>query len=125
MSLSFEKFVFLKNQKNSELDIRIITDSMAPWIMAGAYTKVKIIGIEDIEPWDIVVFWKKDILICHIFFKREGDVFYTFPLNRNEKLTRFDEPNPVSHLLGVVIDPKFGFLQKLYFKWKSRKILKV
>lgn len=125
MSLSFEKFVFLKNQKNAELDIRIITGSMAPWIMAGSYTKVKIVGIEEVKPWDIVVFWRKDILICHIYFKRDDAVFYTFPLNHNQKLTRFDEPNPINHLLGVVIDPKFGFFQKLYFKWKSRKIFMV
>lgn len=106
------KFLYIKDKKGI-LDIQIISGSMEPFIATNEMIKVKVCDVEDLNSHDIVVFWKEDYLICHIFMKSDEKLIYTKGLANKD----YDEPTNRKFLLGKVIEPKFRWYQRFLIKY--------
>lgn len=119
MNYSYKKFLTLKRSQAKEIKANILSNSMEPWLRVDDQVTAKLIDYKEIEPFDIILFWRRDIFICHVFLKMEGDFLLTKPLRGN----KMDPPIHKSHFLGVVIDPKFSWFHKLILKLTTKKIL--
>lgn len=122
MNYSYKHFLKLKSKINKTINTRVVSDSMSPWIQTGAYIKVKICPLEEAKPWDVVLFWRKDKFICHILKEKNLSTFRTFPLRDLQHFVTLDAPSHRSNFLGVVTEPRFGFLQRLLLKLRFRKV---
>jgi hypothetical protein len=89
---------------------------MEPWINLGERITVEVRKPEDLKPCDIILFWRKNILICHVFLRIEDNFLITKPL-RGKIL---DPPSHITNLLGVVVSPKFPWFQKILLKFLSK-----
>lgn len=118
MKYSFPEFVAHKKAGGTK-SVQIISGSMLPWIGVNETISVECCQPVDLKPMDIIVFWIKDIYICHIYLKTENNHLVTIGLNNKD----FDKPTHVNFLLGKVVDPKFGFIRTLLLKLKFRKML--
>ena len=123
MSCSYSQFTFLKLKQNKKIETRVVSGSMSPWIQAGATVTLEVCDYEKAKPWDIIIFWREDKLICHILKKKTRDYFQTFPLYNLDYSSILDPPSHHSNFLGVVCEPEFGFIQKLVLRFKFRKML--
>ena len=117
MKWNYKQFQLLKKKLHQTLDVRIISSSMEPWILTGSYVKVKIVRYEAIKPHDIVVYWRAEKLICHIVKRTYPSYFITSALNQPSKNKREDPPIHRENFLGVVIEPRFGFVRQFLLRF--------
>ena len=95
MKYSFTEFVAHKKAGGTK-SVQIISGSMQPWIGVNETILVECCTPSDLKPMDIIVFWIKDIYICHIYLKTEKNHLITIGLNNTE----FDKPTQENFLLG-------------------------
>lgn len=119
MNYSYNEFLSLKKRKGQSIKANISSNSMSPWLRSGDIVDAKVCNLKEVNPFDIVLFWRKNTFICHVFLKVEENFIFTKPLSGNE----IDPPTHKSNLLGVVHKPKFSFFQKTILKLTTRKIL--
>lgn len=109
---SFKEFINIKKNLSKTFDVQILSGSMEPWIATNETITVKKCSPEELRPFDIIVYWKNDIFICHIFISLDENIIQTKPLTQNKSDPPFDK----SFLLGKVISPKFRWYHKLLLK---------
>lgn len=115
MKVSYEDFKELKKNFDKFTKVRIITPSMEPLILINDMVVISPLpkDLNDIRPYDILVFWQKNKLICHFFIKKENGMYITRGLNNKEK----DEPVQEDHLYGIVVKPKVGRIKRFFLKF--------
>ena len=86
---------------------------MEPWIHKNESIKIKSVSPDKLKPYDIVVFWKKNILVCHVYIKSMNGYIITQSLNSKN----YDTPTKDFFVLGVVTDPSFKWYHKALFKY--------
>lgn len=118
MNYSYNNFIQLKKSPRTSVKANILSSSMEPWLRIDDQVTVKTAKAEELKPFDIILFWRKDIFICHVFLKIDNDFLITKPLHGK----KIDPPSHTSNLLGIVTDPKFSFFQKIILRFLSRKI---
>ena len=116
MKVTEDEFFKIKEKLTDFINITIITPSMAPLININDTVTIKRIEPNDIEPYDIVVFWQSNKLICHFFIKSQNGHYITRGLNNRN----YDDEIEEKHLLGVVIKPKVGSIKKFFLKFLLR-----
>ena len=118
MKITYEEFKELKKNFDEFSKVRILTPSMAPLILVNDMVVVSPLpkDLNKIEPFDILVFWQKDKLICHFFIKNENGIYITRGLNNKYN----DEPVQEDHLYGIVIKPKVGRIKRFFLKFFMR-----
>lgn len=117
MNYTYREFRRLRATTGKDLNIRIVTGSMKPWIQPGSYVKVKTARFEELKLWDIVIYWRKEALICHVVAKIDSAYIITSPLNKPFKKKLYDPPVHKSAILGVVTEPKFGLFHRLMLRF--------
>lgn len=117
MNYTYREFKALKKKSNQPLEVRIITNSMNPWIKAGSHVKVKVCPVGELKPYDIILFWRADKLVCHILKEIDSNFVITAPLNQPKGKKIEDPPTHESHVLGKVTEPKFGWLHKFLLRF--------
>ncbi len=118
---SLPEFVLLKKKiKNTSLTIHIVSSSLSPFVRKGAKVKVEAQEFEDLNPFDIIVFWNKTALICHIFYKFENGMALTKGLESKE----FDPYLERNLYLGKVTNVKFNWFQKWLLRRHFKKVSK-
>jgi signal peptidase I len=94
--------------------LRVISDSMSPFIKIGDFVVVEKFSSQDYERGDIVVIDRKGEFITHRFIKSREDKFYT----KGDRFHRLDEPVPADDLVGKVIEIEG---RNYHFNLKSSK----
>lgn len=112
MKYSLLQFKKLKINRGTH-KVHIVSGSMEPWIGTNEVITVQIASIDEVSPYDIVVFWENDIFICHILISKSHNSFQTKALATNE----FDDPIDNKYLLGKVVSPKFSWWQKVMLRF--------
>lgn len=118
--MKHDEFQFLKDQiSKKDINVKIVTDSMYPYIRIGQVIKVSAAKI-NFAPFDIIVFLGPDHkLICHVVIK----VFEDHLITRGAKSgSNLDEPILKSNILGVVNGIKLSrfFKLKMLLKYLSK-----
>lgn len=115
MKFNLAEFKQIKKNLKPNHEISIVTGSMSPWIKPGETVFVSPSKIEELKPFDIIVYWQEEneIFVCHIFVEIRDNKLITKPLARNIE----DNPVPTALLLGKVTNPKFKWYHKLLLKF--------
>jgi signal peptidase I len=118
MKISHEEFKELKKNFKGFTQVKVLTPSMSPLIMVNDMVKVASLpnDLNTIKPYDILIFWQDNKLICHFFIKIENGLFITRGLNSKRR----DEPIKVEDLFGIVIHPKVGRFKRIFLKFLLR-----
>lgn len=119
---SLDYFLGLKKRiKTQDLEVKIISGSMEPFI--GVNEKVtirKINNIDDIKTFDPIVFFQDEKLICHMYIKKVVENKTTLIITKGLNSSNYDESFSYDLILGKVIKPQLSFLKrmslKLFFK---------
>jgi signal peptidase I len=105
--------------EESFLSLHVVSGSMEPVIMTGDRVVVAPIASSDLRPFDIIVFWNSQVLICHYFWHinelAESDgsrLLVTRPLAAWHE----DLPVPEDHVLGKVVSHRIP-------AWRRARIL--
>lgn len=103
------------------LGIRILSGSMEPLIQTGEELQViPIKDVADLKPFDIIVYWDRDILICHYLWsinqRFRTDAGLRIFGTRSLASQREDFPIDESQILGRVIGKRIS-------RWQQMKIL--
>ncbi len=118
---TLSEFKLLKSQISIRpLHITIASESMSPWIRVGQQIILSKCEYKNIQPFDIIVFFQNDKLICHIIYKKFDDHFISKGLNTY----KFDEPINPENILGKVDHLQFGKFRRWVLKREFRKIEK-
>lgn len=110
--ISEELAKYKKLISNGDIEVRIVSDSMTPFIKVGQ--SVKITKIErELQPFDIVVFLGSGKrMICHFVLK----VFEEHIITTNSlKLSNVDAPILKENILGIAQEIKLP----LFFRLKT------
>ncbi len=116
MKVTKEEFNKLKEDLSDFAQIKILTPSMSPLIQINDIIKVQKISPEDLRPYDIIVFWQSDKLICHFFIKKVGDKYLARGLNNKE----YDAEIASEDILAKVIRPRVSNIKKFFLKYLLR-----
>ncbi len=110
---SLPEFALLKKKiKENPLTILIVSSSLSPFIRKGSQVIVESHDFEKLSPFDIIVFWNKTALICHILYKFENGLALTKGLESKE----FDPLVERKMYLGKVTNVRFNWFQKFLLK---------
>lgn len=120
MNLNQFKERRIQLKKNGEYQGRIVTGSMEPLIMVGDIIKVEAVKLEQLEKFDIIVFYQNEKLICHFVWHKNRFG------NQDEVITKSfvggeDLPINKEFILGKVTNFKLSFFDKIKMTWKYRK----
>jgi hypothetical protein len=113
MNYSLHDFISLKKNLKKEIQIKIISGSLEPWIYKGEKITVLPCQSENINPLDIIVFWKNEKLICHVYVKNFKNYLITQALLGKT----YDTPTHSKYLLGKVVSPRFSWYHKILFRY--------
>jgi hypothetical protein len=113
MKYSLYDFIQLRKGFKNEIKVNIISGSLEPWIYTGEKVTVVPCHPNEIKALDIIVFWKDEKLICHIYRKTLNKYLITQALVNK----KYDTPTDSKYLLGKVISPKFSWYHRLMFKY--------
>jgi hypothetical protein len=121
MKLTFDDFLRIKQHINQEEKVScvVITDSMVPIIKVGEKIKVTK-DISKLKPFDIIVFFFQDKLICHFLIKNESELSPGRIITGSYKQVGFDFPVPKENILGLVTSHHLSWLQKLRIRLKLK-----
>ncbi len=111
--VKLEEFLLFKKylSQNQALPLKIASDSMEPLLKIGQEIKLVFKPIDDLRPFDLIVFLENERLVCHFYWHRnslDGSIL-TRSL-KNPKLSDF--PIHPDFYLGLVPDIRLGFAQK-------------
>lgn len=112
MKVSKEEFEKLKSDQKNFLKVKVLTPSMHPLIRVNDQVLIERVTTKEIKPYDILVFWQNNKLICHFFIKKQGDQYICRGLNNKE----YDEPIAQSEIFGIVIKPTVGSIRKFLLR---------
>ncbi len=107
--LTREEFEKLKS--HTVLKSRVISESMEPVIKIGDEVVVDV-GNLNLEPFDIVVIYLNQKLVCHYLWRKNQFVKPILYQTRS-MLKKMDMPVTEDLILGKVISHKIGFWRKL------------
>lgn len=113
MNYSFEDFLLYRNliyQKKS-IQIRIVSDSMAPFISINEMLEVQPLNGEP-KRFDVIVFWESNKLVCHFLWKVHVDNEYFF-FKSLKHPRKTDDPVERQNVLGQVPQKKLSLYYKL------------
>lgn len=113
--LSKKEFAALKQEliQDSEFLFPVVTDSMAPIITVGEIIVVKPLP-QRLKPFDIIVFYQFEKLICHFVWHQNEKIGKTV-ITRNLNEGKFDLPVSEEEILGIVSNKNFTLWQKWKF----------
>lgn len=125
MKVSINDFAIIKKNLKENTKTKILSSSMEPYIYKGDIIKVSPVTPNDLRTGDPIVFWSKNMLVCHFLikkiYKENNLMFLTKGLGNDQ----FDELIKEEQLLGVVTIPRIPkwkrFLFSTYFKIILRK----
>lgn len=110
-----EYFELKKNLKDFG-QVKILTGSMAPLIGVNDIVQVQRIDPNEIKPYDIIVFWQEDKLVCHFFIRKEDNKLIARGLNNKEHDNKIEE----KYVLAKVIKPRVAPFKKFLLKYLLR-----
>lgn len=116
MKVSEEKFFELKESMDVFKDIKILTPSMAPFIKVNDMVKAMKVDPNDLNPYDIIIFWQNEKLICHFLIKKENNMLISRGLNTKV----YDEPIDPKYILAKVVRPKLNPMKKFFLSFLLR-----
>jgi signal peptidase I len=113
-----ERKIHLK--ATGEYQGRIATGSMEPLIIVGDIIKVEAVKLEQLQKFDIIVFYQHEKLICHFVWHKSRFG------NQDEVITKSliggeDLPIKKEFILGRVTNFQLSFFDKIKMSWKYRK----
>lgn len=110
----FQDFLaFKKKIENQDLEVLILSGSMEPFIGTNEKITVsKIENIKEIKPYTPIVFFQKEILICHCFL-RWSDNSKTEFISKGLASRKEDPPTNINNLLGQVTYPKMNLFRRI------------
>lgn len=118
--VSYSDFQKLREGSGPIFKFRIVTGSMAPLIPVGAAVIVD--GVAEIRPYDIIVFWQDDKLICHTcwhenkIIQRDGQKIY---VTRPLRGARRDFSILQSQVLGKVVNYRLPRWRLWLMRWED------
>lgn len=118
-------FTKLKKRLHSsgKMSLEVVSGSMLPLIPVGSSIDIRPI-IDELKPFDIVVFWDGDKLISHYIWKKSAfktqgkDVWLTRSLQNPENN---DLPVEEDRILGIIINFNLSGFQKFFVMLKAWK----
>lgn len=115
MILTLVEFNSLKKSLKKNTKINIVSGSMEPWIKTGETITISPTKLEDLKPFDIIVYWdeQRTVLICHIFNEVRDQSIICKPLVSKIE----DKPIGLNCLLAIVVTPKFKWYHKVLLKY--------
>lgn len=125
-SSEISKFEFsqlkLELEQQGRLGFEVVTNSMEPIIAVGDFIEVEPLP-QQLNLFDIVVFWNGKILISHYIW-HQNMKFGTTIITKNYLDGGIDLPIERNRVLGLVTNKKINLWQKCYmlfikekFKW--------
>ncbi len=122
MLLSTEQFLKVKNEilKSGRAKCRIISNSMEPIIKVNEKIDVEPLQ-EDLRPFDIIVFFFQDKLICHWVVKPRSEFDTNRIITASFNPIGLDFPVSREQILGKVISHQMSWLNKIkiFLKFRS------
>jgi len=112
MKISKEDFEKLKSEQKNFIKVKVLTPSMHPLIRVKDQILVERRLAQDINPYDILVFWQNNKLICHFFIKKVGDKYICRGLNNKD----YDDPIALEDIFGIVVKPSVGPLKRFFLR---------
>lgn len=99
---------------------KIVSGSMHPLIKIGDIIQVEAISLEQLEKFDIIVFYQNEMLVCHFVWHKSRFG------NQDEVITKSliggeDLPIKKELILGRVKNFKLSLIDKIKMSWKYRK----
>jgi signal peptidase I len=116
MKYSLEVFLELKSSFNSNKKVRILSGSMEPFIYKDDIIIVSPKEIDSLQKGDVIVFWKDNKLICHLFHRFEKVQSQDCLITKGINSKKYDSPVQRKFFLGVIVDPKVTILKRVFFK---------
>lgn len=130
---SLDDFRKLKNSlaRAGSVEIRLVSNSMAPLLPTGATARIEPCSPEDLSKYDIIVFWYHGDLTCHCFWSPG-----LFPAANGERTlvtkglnnSSVDDPVHESWLLGKVVSHRTSawqfnalLLKRRFFKPREER----
>jgi signal peptidase I len=110
------EFETLKKSFLKECRVKILSSSMEPFIYKNDVITLVPMNIEKIKKGDVIVYWRDNILICHLFYKLKFEDQKTLLITKGINSKGFDKPFDKHFYLGKVIEPKVSLLKFLFFK---------
>lgn len=113
MEVTFTQFIKLKHNLKPNTTVKVLSDSMSPYIHTHDLIKVSPLQSESIDIGEVIVFWRDNKLICHILIRKHPDSYYqTMGLSSS----KIDPKIHINNILGIVTSPRVGKCKKLIFR---------
>jgi signal peptidase I len=116
MKYSLEDFLELKSSFNSNKKVRILSGSMEPFIYKDDIIIVSPKEIDSLQKGDVIIFWKDNKLICHLFHRFEKVLSQDCLITKGINSKKYDSPVQRKFFLGVIAEPKVTILKRVFFK---------
>ena len=116
MKYSLEDFLKLKSSFNSNKKVRILSGSMEPFIYKDDIIIVSPKEIDSLKKGDVIIFWKDNKLICHLFHRFEKVQNQDCLITKGINSKKYDSPVQRKFFLGIIVDPKVTILKRVFFK---------
>ncbi len=113
MKITIEEYLIIKKKFKDTLKVRIISNSMEPFIHTGEEILIQKFDPQSFKSYMPIVFWEKDRLICHFFIKKilkDNKIYYVSKSLSNKY---YDELISEEFILGEVIEPKVSIMRKI------------
>ena len=110
-ALQFEDFVILKKKlhRKKAMSFNIASDSMSPLIKINDKIEIVPVRTDELQLFDIIVFWQFDRLLCHFIVKTIS------PLNTASLKNKVDYPVKEELILGKVVNFKLNLFHKVKY----------
>ena len=118
MKISKKEFYYIKNRLNEEKNsytVKVVSDSMEPAIKKDDFLEVETIDLGDLKPFDIVVFWQNNVLVCHCYWSKSGSRPEYIVTKSLKYRKHFDMEIEGDLLLGIVANKRISFIDKCKF----------
>lgn len=116
MKYSLEDFLELKNSFSGIKKVRILSGSMEPFIYKDDVILITPKDINLLKKGDVIVFWKDNKLICHLFHRFETFENQDCLITKGINTKSFDSPIPRKFYLGILVEPKVTLIKSFFFK---------
>ncbi len=113
MNITFEEYLVLKKTMQETQKVRILSNSMEPFIHTDEEIVIKKFESKLIRKFTPIVFWYNERLICHFYIKKINKDNCSYYLTKSLNSKYYDELIKEEHVLGEVIIPKVSIFKKL------------
>jgi len=116
MKYTLKDFLELKNSFSSIKKVRILSGSMEPFIYKDDVVLITPKNVDLLKKGDVIVFWKDDKLICHLFHRFERVENQNCLITKGINSKTFDRPIPKKFYLGLLVEPKVTLIKSFFFR---------